>query len=132
MNPVVTRMSVAMVVAVMKPLVIMIPMKSLRSGSHSLKLGLNLLLLLNKHLKAHLMTMIVVTVWMTSILLLMTMSVQSRFLLLHQHPKEIEASIMQVAAVSPALVMKTIKSAGQNAFWLSLCHKKCRPNIILS
>ena len=85
----------------------MIPMKSLRSGSHPL-------LLLHKHLKTHLMMMIVVTEWMTSILLLMTMSVQSRSLLLHQHPKELEASIMQVAPVSPA-VMKTIKSAGQNA-----------------
>ena len=86
----------------------MIPMKSLRSGSHPL-------LLLHKHLKTHLMMMIVVTEWMTSILLLMTMSVQSRSLLLHQHPKELEASIMQVAPVSPAVVMKTIKSAGQNA-----------------
>ena len=58
MNPVVSRMSVVMVVAVMKPLVVMIPMKNLRSGSHPL-------LLLHKHLKAHLMTMIVVTVWLT-------------------------------------------------------------------
>ena len=74
---------------------------------------LNLLLLLHKHLKAQLMTMIV-TVWMTSILLLMMMSVPSRSLLLHQHPKELEASNIQVAPVSPA-VMKTIKSAGQNA-----------------